>query len=190
MKRAVVKGMVITGLILASVLSFAQTMPPKARLVLDEGALDVSLSPIGKHVLNRDVQSDVLHSNDQMSPVTPNGYLARIKFDSPEDVEKALLRAEMLYKEGKVKKGENPLAFVLHGPEVAIFLKDNYQKYQHIVDLAARLSAFDVVDVKVCRTRLKATRNGIDSLVPFVKAVPYGPAEIERLVEKEKYVYF
>lgn len=126
-----------------------------------------------------------------MSPVeNPNGYLARIMLDSPEEVEKALLRAEELYKNGKVSDADNPLAFVLHGPEVEIFFKDNYEQYKSIVDLAARLSAFKVVDVKVCSNRLNRFGETKEALPAFVETVPFGPQEVERLIVKEKYVYF
>ncbi|WP_086930968.1 DsrE family protein [Agarilytica rhodophyticola] len=133
----------------------------------------------------------VFSPNPDMSPVeNPNGYLARIMLDSPEEVEKALLRAEELYKKGAVSGADNPLAFVLHGPEVQIFFKDNYEQYKSIVDLAARLSAFKVVDVKVCSNRLDRLGETEAVLPAFVETVPFGPQEVERLIVKEKYVYF
>lgn len=119
-----------------------------------------------------------------------NGYLARVLLDSPEDVKKALLRAEELYARGDVSGGEEPLAFVLHGPEVQIFFKGNYQRYKTIVDLAAKLSAFKVVDVRVCETRVSVLGETPEALPPFVETVPYGPAEIDRLVVEKQYVYF
>jgi len=118
------------------------------------------------------------------------GYLARFMLNSPEDLEKALLRAEELYSSGQVKDIDSPLAFVLHGPEVQVFLKNNYQQYKSIVDLAARLSAFDVVDMKVCQTRLGQLDETEESLPPFIETVPFGPAEVQRLLADEQYVYF
>ena len=126
----------------------------------------------------------------QIAELEPNGYLARVLLNSPEDVNKALLRAEELFSSGKVGPGDKPMAFVLHGPEVKIFFKDNYEQYRSIVDLAAKLTAFNVVNVKVCRTRMRGMGERESTLVPFVGTVPYGPAEIKRLVDKERYVYF
>lgn len=125
----------------------------------------------------------------QYSPI-PNGYLARIQLDSPQEIEEALLRAEQLFLSGQVETGDNPLAFVLHGPEVAIFLRENYGRYKKIVDLAARLTAFEVVDVRVCETRMGILGREKSALVPFVGTVPFGPAEVDRLLNQEKYVYF
>lgn len=82
------------------------------------------------------------------------------------------------------------IAFVLHGPEVEIFFRENYRRYKPIVDLAARLSALRVVDIKICRTRLRHLDAREESLFPFVGSVPFGPAEIERLTGEEGFVYF
>ncbi len=119
-----------------------------------------------------------------------NGYLARILLNAPGDVESALLRAEELYRRGDVSGAGEPLAFVLHGPEVQIFFKGNYQQYKPIVDLAAKLSAFNVVNVKVCQTRLSLLGETSESLPPFIETVPFGPAEVQRLLVDEQYIYF
>ncbi len=120
----------------------------------------------------------------------PNGFLARIELDSPDEIKRALLRAEELFQKVSQQPSEAPLSMVLHGPEVAIFLKENYSEYKSIVDLAARLSAFEVIDIKVCRTRMGVLGRPPTELVPFVGTVPFGPAEIDRLINDEKFVYF
>ncbi len=126
------------------------------------------------------------------SPVEPlpQGYLARIQLNSPEEVGQALLRAELLFRDGKALHPGEPLAFVLHGPEVAIFFRENYEQYKPIVDLAARLSALEVVDVRVCQTRMGVLGRDPSVLLPFVGTVPFGPTEIERLVKDKQFVYF
>lgn len=118
------------------------------------------------------------------------GYLTRIEKNDPEEVEQALLRAEQYYLNNNLSNALPIIAFVLHGPEVEIFFRDNYSRYKPIVDLAARLSALNVVDIKVCRTRLRALETEPSSLFPFVGSVPFGPAEIERLTGEEGFVYF
>lgn len=119
-------------------------------------------------------------------------YLARIGKNSPEDLERALLRAEQLYfgyenpKEGPF----TPVVMVLHGPEVGIFFDHNYERYKHLVDLAARLTAFGVVDIRVCLTRMKVMGESPEVLVPFVGTVPFGPQEEKRLKKEENYLLF
>lgn len=126
----------------------------------------------------------------QTESVNPDGYLARILSDSPEEVAHALGRAEALYLEGKLPANANPIAIVLHGPEVEIFFKDNYDEYKNIVDLAARLSAFGVVDVRVCETQTGILGRSRSSVHSFIGTVPFGPTEVKRLLNQQNYVYF
>ena len=83
-----------------------------------------------------------------------------------------------------------PIAFVIYGPDVGIFFKENYSEYKPIVDLAARLSALEVIEVKVCQVSYES--EGLDSstLLPFVSTVPFGPAEVNRLLVEQEYSFF
>ena len=119
-----------------------------------------------------------------------SGYLARILNDSPDEVAEALKRAETLYLDGQLPADADPIAIVLHGPEVEIFFKDKYEEYKNIVDLAARLSAFGVVDVRVCETQSGIMGRRRSRIHPFIGTVPFGPTEVKRLLEQQNYVYF
>ncbi|MBX2807412.1 MAG: DsrE family protein [Cellvibrionaceae bacterium] len=125
-------------------------------------------------------------------PLSPasSGYLARIYNDSPEEVAEALQRAEAFYQQGDFPEESNPIAIVLHGPEVEIFFKEKYDQYKKIVDLAAKLSAFGVVDVRVCETQTGIMGRQRSSLHSFIGTVPFGPTEIQRLLDQQNYVYF
>ena len=83
-----------------------------------------------------------------------------------------------------------PVAFLVYGPPVAMFFKKNYQQYSEVVDLAAKLTALKVIDVKVCKYSF--VKEGLDNknLLPFVSTVPFGPDEVVRLIEQAKYRYF
>ena len=133
------------------------------------------------------VQNPALEIDDS---VYQGGYLARILNDSPEEVADALRRAETLYLKGGLESSTSPIAIVLHGPEVEIFFKDNYDEYKTIVDLAARLSAFGVVDVRVCETQSGIMGRERSSIHPFIGTVPFGPSEVKRLLNQQNYVYF
>lgn len=127
-----------------------------------------------------------------LQPALPEapGYLARLDNASPEGLRGALERAEMLFMEGRLRNELPPASFVLHGPEVAVFFRENYSSNKNLIDLAARLSAFGVVDIQICETRTGVLGRDRSALLPFVGTVPFGPVEQQRLVEKEKYVYF
>lgn len=127
---------------------------------------------------------------DALSEGNVNGYVARILNDSPEEVADALSRAEKLYSDGKLPLGANPIAIILHGPEVEIFFKDKYEKYKQIVDLAAKLSAFGVVDVRVCETQAGIMGRSRSSIHSFIGTVQFGPTEVKRLLDQQSYVYF
>lgn len=119
-----------------------------------------------------------------------NNYLARIGFNDPEQVAEALMRVEGLYDFDAGDLLSSPVAIVVHGPEVSIFQKENYQEHKEIVDLAARLSALGILDISVCEIRLNREGGDKDSVYPFVGTVPFGPTEVNRLLDEENYVYF
>lgn len=129
-------------------------------------------------------------TDDPLLSENANGYVARILSDSPDEVANALERVEKLYTEGKLPQGANPIAIILHGPEVEIFFKDNYDEYKRIVDLAARLSAFGLVDVRVCETQSGIMGRSRTSIHSFIGTVPFGPTAVKRLLDQQNYVYF
>ena len=98
-------------------------------------------------------------------------------------------RAEKLALAPQPPGGEASVVLVLHGPEVEFFSISNYDKYKDIVDQAARLDAFDVVDVKICQTMMEIKGVPRDDIPAFIEQVPKGSVEVEKLV-REGYVYF
>lgn len=98
-------------------------------------------------------------------------------------------RAEELAMRPQAKGQDASIVLVLHGPEVEFFSIRNYDKYKDIVDQAARLDAFDVVDVKICQTMLEQQEIGQDDIPAFIEQVPLGSGEVERLVQ-DGYVTF
>ncbi len=83
-----------------------------------------------------------------------------------------------------------PIIMMLHGKEAERFLKSHYAQNQSLVDQSARLSAFGLIDVKICETWLRRNNHGLDELFPFIGTVPYGAGELERLEQDEGYVEF
>jgi intracellular sulfur oxidation DsrE/DsrF family protein len=98
-------------------------------------------------------------------------------------------RAEKLALAPQPPGSEASVVLVLHGPEVEFFSISNYDKYKNIVDQAARLDAFDVVDVKICQTMMEISGISRDDIPAFIEQVPLGTVEVEKLV-REGYVYF
>ncbi|MGH1372349.1 MAG: acyl-CoA transferase [Cellvibrionaceae bacterium] len=119
-----------------------------------------------------------------------SGYLARLELNTPEELHSALLRAEMLFLDGRLQGQLPPATMVVHGPEVAVFFKQEYPQNKVLVDLAAKLSAFGVIDIRVCETRMGVMGRSPVELFPFVGTVPFGPDEETRLVSEEGFLYF
>ena len=65
----------------------------------------------------------------------------------------------------------------------------NYARYKDTVDLAARLEAFGLIDIRICEAWMSDNQVLQSDLPPFVDTVPFGPAEARRL-EAAGYVSF
>ncbi len=121
----------------------------------------------------------------------PSRYIARIELHTAAELMDSLKRADMLQQQGEFIVGEDePIAFILHGPEARVLFMNHYTENKVIIDLAARLTAFRVVDIKVCETWMGSQTLDTSQLPPFIGTVPYGPSEAARLLEQEHYVYF
>ncbi|MBI5782971.1 MAG: hypothetical protein HZA69_04445, partial [Gammaproteobacteria bacterium] len=79
-------------------------------------------------------------------------YLFNVTLHTPEEIAGLLARAEELAKTTRADSRRTGIALVLHGPEIEIFVKKNYQRFQKTVEKAARLDAERIIEVKMCRT--------------------------------------
>ena len=114
-----------------------------------------------------------------------------IELQTIEEFRQLLERAEQLLLEGAVPQdGVAKVTFVLHGPVVNNLLRRNYLDNKRTVDLAASLSAMDVIDVKACLTWMGGSGVSEGELQPFIETVAYGPAEVQGLIEEKAYIYF
>ena len=120
---------------------------------------------------------------------TPLRAVLDISVHTIEGLRVLLDRAEELAMRPQAQGEEASVVLVLHGPEVEFFSIRNYEKYKDIVDQAARLDAFDVVDVKICQTMMGKQGIDRDDIPSFIEQVPLGPGEVERLT-REGYVAF
>ena len=120
---------------------------------------------------------------------TPLRAVLDVSVHTIEGLRVLLDRAEELAMRPQAQGEEASVVLVLHGPEVEFFSIRNYEKYKDIVDQAARLDAFDVVDVKICQTMMGKQGIDRDDIPSFIEQVPLGPGEVERLT-REGYVAF
>ena len=167
--------MLVGGLLLVAVAVYmSQTDAPQVTVVSPEIAADEPATAV-----------------ETPAPVdgVPDKIVLDVSVHTIEGLRVLFDRAEKLAKTPR-PKGENAiLVLVLHGPEVEYFSIRNYDRYKDIVDQAARLDAFDVVDVRICQTMIGARGIERTDIPSFIEQVPYGPGEVERL-RQEGYVTF
>lgn len=72
---------------------------------------------------------------------------------------------------------------VLHGPEIRVFAKENYEKYQPLVDKMAALSKSGV-SFRMCNNAMHAAGFEANDIIGFVTIIPAGFAEIIDLESK------
>ena len=126
---------------------------------------------------------------DPPTPEKDKRYLFSVTLHTHDEIDSMLTRAETLSRNLNVKSKEHAgIALVLHGPEIEMFTKKNYGKYQKLVDKAARLDSSSVIEIKICRTAMDDMKIKKDDLPAFVEIVPYGPDEEERLL-RQGYTY-
>ena len=133
--------------------------------------------------------SSLALSQDQIP--SQQRFVVDIELQTLEQFDLLLQRANQLMLSGEVQQqGEAAVVFVLHGPVLRSLLKQNYPENRQTVDLAARLSALEVIDLKACRTWMGGNSVSESDLQPFVESVSYGPAEVEGLLKQGNYSYF
>lgn len=126
------------------------------------------------------------------SATVPNDrahYLFRVSLHTPEELEGLLTRAEQLAKTTRPTNKQTGIALVLHGPEVEIFTRRNYDRHRTLVDRAARLDAEGIIEIKMCQTEMRSRGIREEDVPGFIELVPYGPDEEKRL-QRRGYLYF
>jgi intracellular sulfur oxidation DsrE/DsrF family protein len=115
---------------------------------------------------------------------TAQQFVADINVHTVEELEVLFTRVEQLLDRPRGADEAPLISVVLHGPEVEFFALQNYQQYKDIVDYAAKLSALGAVDISICRTQMRVRGIDPDQVPAFLNQVPYGPGEVERLVNE------
>ncbi len=105
-----------------------------------------------------------------------------VSVHDPQAISLLLKRLEMLSRQPNSQLQPADIALVLHGPELKYFTISNYAQNRDLVDLAAKLDAFQIIEVKACTTKLQSLGLQPQDLPAFIEVVPFGPGEVERLV--------
>ena len=108
-------------------------------------------------------------------------YLFVVADHTTEELKSLLLRADELAGSGIADPNELDIALVIHGPTVGMFIEDNYGNNREMIDLAAKLDASKVIDLKICELSMSNMGVNREQVPRFIESVPFAPDEIERL---------
>ncbi len=102
-----------------------------------------------------------------------------------EDPQKINILYSFVKNTAKPLKGK--MVVVTHGPEIRLFAKENYEKYEGIVSRMAELAA-DGVEFRMCNNALRAAGYKPEDMHGFITVVPAGFPEIAYL-QSQGYSY-
>lgn len=139
------------------------------------GILLVLLSVWGNAETNNSVKPADLKSAN-----APEKFQAVLGRATPDEILGILTRVEQLSKRNEYST-RVPIAIVLHNDQITAFKRQNYQKNKRLVDLAAKLDAFEQVDLKVCEVWMRNNNVKRSDLPTFLESVRFGPDEVRRL---------
>lgn len=118
--------------------------------------------------------------NPQFS-VETGQYMFDVSDHSQKELVALLQRADEIAGVDSPGADELDIALILHGPDIGWFAKQNYQENKELVDLAARLDALEIIDLKICQQAMQQYGYLEDDIPAFIDRVPYAPDEIQRL---------
>jgi len=122
-----------------------------------------------------------LNRRDDPEILAPR-YVFDVMIHRRDEMQRLLERIDQLAARHATTPDAPQLALVLHGPEIDYFTRRNYAQYRDIVDRAADLDKKGILDVKVCDTMIRELGLENEPLPAFIEHVPFGPAEVDRLV--------
>lgn len=111
-------------------------------------------------------------------------YLFDATSHSVEELQNLLRRAEEITISQPEGYQNIDIALVLHGPDINLFHKQNYSENKNMVDLAAKLDAFGIIDMKICEYTMSVMELDRSDIPSFIEPVPFVPAEIKRLTSE------
>lgn len=101
---------------------------------------------------------------------------------NPGDLVRLLDAVEASFDEELVHR--EPVVVVLHGEEAKLFTRQTYDLNRSLVDRAALLDAYKLIDMRMCETWMSRNNIQKSDLLPFIDTVPYAPEEIDKLKAK------
>lgn len=140
------------------------------------------LPPSGPRSLGADAKQPQFSVDD-------NPYVFDVSKHSQEELLAALKRADEIATASSEDFKKFNLAIIVHGPDVSWFDKRHYEQNKELVDLAAKLDALDVINMKIDQESM-AKHGILDENVPtFIDRVPFAADELTRLQDSGYFTF-
>lgn len=111
-------------------------------------------------------------------------YLFDVTENTREEFSALLSRIDEIMEASPEMFDELEIVMVLHGPDINLFTEKNYAMNKDLVDLAARLDAFKVVDLKVCEASMDSLGVTNMDIPAFIETIPFAPDTMNELREQ------
>lgn len=121
-------------------------------------------------------------------PISKGKFMFSVTLHRQKEIQSLLDRADQLSRSMRTQGNQSRIALILHGPEIRFFTTPNYERNKNIVDRAARLDGDEVIEIKVCKTKMDELGIKEKDIPAFVEIIPYAPEEEKKLL-KQGYVY-
>lgn len=113
-----------------------------------------------------------------MHPMPATNVVFDVNYENPQQ-----LNTLYNYVKNTKKETKGQVVVVTHGPELRAFAKENYEKYQGIIDKMAEL-AKDGVEFKMCNNAMLAAGFKAEDMHGMITVVPAGFPELAYWQEK------
>lgn len=118
--------------------------------------------------------------NPQFNP-SENQLIVDVTAHSREELMALLERADEVATLAAPDFDGLDIALILRGPDIGWFARENYEENKPLVDLAARLDALNVINMKICQRAMSEYGYTEQDSPQFIDRVPFGPDEMDRL---------
>ncbi len=181
----------LTGLVLfAACEQDAQVTPATVtQETNDQASNNQAISNQQTLTMSNELPPSIRAQNDKQFTIGNKRYLYDISEHNIDDLKSLLKRAEEITKAGGNNLDNLEIVMILHGPDIGWFTLENYNDNKELVDLAKKLDAFDIIDLKVCETTMQSMSIDRNQLPSFIESIPYAPDELSRLT-REGYTHF
>ncbi len=125
------------------------------------------------------------NTTNPRSTVGNNQYMFDISGHSREELMALLKRADEVAAVSAPETDNLGITLILDGPNIGWFAKQDYENNKELVDLAARLDALKVIDLKVSQQTVRHYGYSESEIPDFIDRVSFAPEEMRRLENSE-----